>query len=292
MDLAGTNGKVMPVSHAELAKHNKRENAWMAIKGKVFNVTRYMDFHPGGADELMRGVGTDATNLFEETHAWVNYEQLLAKCYVGPLRNTAIINLKNLGNKTHLSPSRGDFKTPSMLSVSSESLAATETVKSLITGANVQTPIEIVPRFDWIQKTSTLNLVFYTKSLCNPGVIIQQICDNEVNIKILLVNSSIYEYKFSLSKDVRWPCQAKISQETGKIELIFVKVESVLWTTFGTYERKKITEYVTYEFDYEVEDRAAITHDSYALLLRPKTNLLQVVPLGYHFSVTAKIFGE
>ena len=32
----------------------------------MFNVTAYMDFHPGGEDELMRGVGIDATKLFEE----------------------------------------------------------------------------------------------------------------------------------------------------------------------------------------------------------------------------------
>lgn len=35
------------------------------IAGIVFNVTRYMDFHPGGVGELMRGVGKDATKLFE-----------------------------------------------------------------------------------------------------------------------------------------------------------------------------------------------------------------------------------
>ena len=29
-------------------------------------MTDYMDFHPGGDDELMRGVGKDATQLFDE----------------------------------------------------------------------------------------------------------------------------------------------------------------------------------------------------------------------------------
>lgn len=33
----------------------------------------------------MRGVGTDATNLFNEVHAWVNYESMLSKCLVGKL---------------------------------------------------------------------------------------------------------------------------------------------------------------------------------------------------------------
>jgi hypothetical protein len=33
-DLAGTNGKVLQVTPKELAKHNKRKDAWMAINGK------------------------------------------------------------------------------------------------------------------------------------------------------------------------------------------------------------------------------------------------------------------
>ena len=48
VDLAGTNGRHRPISAEELKQHNTRADAWMAIRGKVYNVTRYMDFHPGG----------------------------------------------------------------------------------------------------------------------------------------------------------------------------------------------------------------------------------------------------
>ena len=54
-DLAGTGGKILQVTRSELKKHNKRKDAWLALNGIVFNVTAYMDFHPGGWDELMRG---------------------------------------------------------------------------------------------------------------------------------------------------------------------------------------------------------------------------------------------
>ncbi|KAL7791284.1 hypothetical protein V8C37DRAFT_382572 [Trichoderma ceciliae] len=61
------------------------KDAWMAISGRVYNVTPYAKFHPGGVPELMRGAGRDATKLFGEIHPWVNYETMLAACLVGLL---------------------------------------------------------------------------------------------------------------------------------------------------------------------------------------------------------------
>ena len=37
--------------------------------GKVYNLTPYLEFHPGGIDELMRGAGKDSTQLFDEVSA-------------------------------------------------------------------------------------------------------------------------------------------------------------------------------------------------------------------------------
>ena len=84
-DLSGTGGKRILVTPTELAKHNTVDDAWMCIRGQVYNVTPYMEYHPGGVDELMRGAGKDATALFDEVHNWVNYRSMLAKCQVGQL---------------------------------------------------------------------------------------------------------------------------------------------------------------------------------------------------------------
>lgn len=85
VDLAGTGGRSVPVPRSELRKHRTAEDLWLALKGKVYNVTAYMPYHPGGEEKLLMGGGKDATSLFDKYHAWVNYESLLAKCYIGPL---------------------------------------------------------------------------------------------------------------------------------------------------------------------------------------------------------------
>lgn len=61
----------------------------MSIRGKVYDVTAYTEFHPGGAEELMRGAGLDATELFAEAHAWVNYEAMLESSLLGDLDEAA-----------------------------------------------------------------------------------------------------------------------------------------------------------------------------------------------------------
>lgn len=63
----------------------KGKDAWMGLNGKVYNITPYAEYHPGGVPELMRGAGRDGTKLFGEIHPWVNYETMLSSCLVGLL---------------------------------------------------------------------------------------------------------------------------------------------------------------------------------------------------------------
>ncbi|CCU81845.1 Heme/steroid binding protein [Blumeria hordei DH14] len=68
-----------------LKKHTGRkgQDAWTVLSGKVYNITPYLPFHPGGKPELLRCAGRDGTKLFAEIHPWVNWEGMLAKCMVG-----------------------------------------------------------------------------------------------------------------------------------------------------------------------------------------------------------------
>lgn len=49
---------------AQLATHNKPADCWMAINGGVYDVTNYVDMHPGGADIVLMFCGKDATQAY------------------------------------------------------------------------------------------------------------------------------------------------------------------------------------------------------------------------------------
>jgi len=81
-DLRGVDN-LMRIPLSVLKTHNTMEDAWSAFNGKVYNITPYLSFHPGGEKELMRVAGRDGTKLFAATHAWVNVDFMLDACMVG-----------------------------------------------------------------------------------------------------------------------------------------------------------------------------------------------------------------
>lgn len=63
----------------------KGKPAWSSYQGKVYNITPYLPFHPGGEPELMKAAGRDGGKLFMEVHPWVNWEGMMGSCIVGIL---------------------------------------------------------------------------------------------------------------------------------------------------------------------------------------------------------------
>ncbi|KAK6508674.1 hypothetical protein TWF506_010753 [Arthrobotrys conoides] len=77
------------ITPSELATHGARKNEtktyWTVLEGKVYDMTPYLPYHPGGEKELLRVAGKDGTKLFNLTHSWVNWDNMLRGCEVGIL---------------------------------------------------------------------------------------------------------------------------------------------------------------------------------------------------------------
>ncbi|KAF2728521.1 hypothetical protein EJ04DRAFT_516526 [Polyplosphaeria fusca] len=83
-NLSGVNSLVRVTP--SMLKHNngrKGKPAWSSYQGKVYNISPYLPYHPGGEGELRRVAGKDGEKLFMETHPWVNWENMLGECLVG-----------------------------------------------------------------------------------------------------------------------------------------------------------------------------------------------------------------
>ncbi|KAI8835558.1 hypothetical protein BC829DRAFT_406318 [Chytridium lagenaria] len=105
-DLRGV-PRISRYTPSEIALHKKRDDCWMAIAGKVYNVTHYMKFHPGGQGQLMRGAGKDATELYFKVHPWVNHENILGEqCLVGYLIPESSKREEPAPRPTTLSPAK------------------------------------------------------------------------------------------------------------------------------------------------------------------------------------------
>ncbi len=60
----------------EIKQHRSEHDAWAVFHGKVYNLTPYLHYHPGGADILVKSAGRDSSALFNKHHPWVNLEGL------------------------------------------------------------------------------------------------------------------------------------------------------------------------------------------------------------------------
>lgn len=61
-------------------------DAWTEYQGKVYNITPYLPFHPGGPTELMKGAGRDVAKLFMEVHSWATEMVCYRNALLGFLR--------------------------------------------------------------------------------------------------------------------------------------------------------------------------------------------------------------
>jgi predicted heme/steroid binding protein len=73
------------VTMKELATHNTRGDLWIAVEGRAYDITKYVDAHPGGWLPMVNLAGKDVTDAFANYHPARVYAKLLPSYYIGDI---------------------------------------------------------------------------------------------------------------------------------------------------------------------------------------------------------------
>ncbi|XP_028757496.1 inducible nitrate reductase [NADH] 2 [Neltuma alba] len=95
----------------EVKRHTSPDSAWIIVHGHVYDCTRFLKDHPGGADSILINAGTDCTEEFEAIHS-DKAKKMLEDYRIGELMTTGYASpdsspntsLHGNGDISHLTP--------------------------------------------------------------------------------------------------------------------------------------------------------------------------------------------
>lgn len=87
------NQNKLSLTKIELAKHNSSKSCWLLISGKIYDVTTFLNQHPGNASTILPSCGKDATSAYNtkgpvgRPHS-ANATSMLADYFIGNLNQS------------------------------------------------------------------------------------------------------------------------------------------------------------------------------------------------------------
>ncbi|KAJ8482643.1 hypothetical protein ONZ45_g14874 [Pleurotus djamor] len=83
------------ISVDELRQHKTKDSLYVLIHGKVYDVTKFLDEHPGGDEVILAEAGQDATEAFEDVGHSDEARALLPGMLVGDFEKGSAAELKS-----------------------------------------------------------------------------------------------------------------------------------------------------------------------------------------------------
>nr|XP_043613488.1 cytochrome b5-like [Erigeron canadensis] len=96
---------------ADVSLHNNNKDCWVIINARVYDVTNFLNDHPGGDNVLLDVAGKDASEEFEEVGHGSAARLMLDEYYIGevdvviPSYSTSTPKTPKTGTQTNLQAS-------------------------------------------------------------------------------------------------------------------------------------------------------------------------------------------
>ncbi|CAJ1976020.1 unnamed protein product [Sphenostylis stenocarpa] len=74
----------------EVSKHNHKKDCWIIVNGKVYDITPFLDDHPGGDEVLLTSTAKDATIDFEDVGHSDSAIEMMEKYFIGKLDTSTL----------------------------------------------------------------------------------------------------------------------------------------------------------------------------------------------------------
>ena len=86
----GTKDGVLGIPMSEVKKHNSKESAWVVLHGYIYDLTKFLEDHPGGDQVILDWAGRDATKFWSAIHKkdWIK-EYTKPEWCLGPVGKEA-----------------------------------------------------------------------------------------------------------------------------------------------------------------------------------------------------------
>ncbi|KIK29115.1 hypothetical protein PISMIDRAFT_672512, partial [Pisolithus microcarpus 441] len=83
------------VTLEEFQAHTTRDSLYVLVHEKVYDVTKFIDEHPGGDEVILSEAGKDATDAFEDVGHSDEARELLPGMLVGELDKESLLKLSS-----------------------------------------------------------------------------------------------------------------------------------------------------------------------------------------------------
>uniref|UniRef100_A0A1D5NYX6 Cytochrome b5 n=2 Tax=Phasianinae TaxID=9072 RepID=A0A1D5NYX6_CHICK len=75
----------------EVQKHNNSQSTWIIVHHRIYDITKFLDEHPGGEEVLREQAGGDATENFEDVGHSTDARALSETFIIGELHPETLI---------------------------------------------------------------------------------------------------------------------------------------------------------------------------------------------------------